>query len=66
MIQVGSHPTKHEADDQIHSLKSGHVSAIILPPFKDKQGEWFRVVIGSYKTKTEAEKEAKHLKNIRA
>lgn len=62
VIQVGSHPTDNEANGQVRSLKSRHVSAEILPPFKDKQGEWHRVVISGFKSKKEAEKEATALK----
>jgi cell division protein FtsN len=63
VIQVGSHPTISEAEGQLHTLESRSVKAEILPPFKDKQGEWHRVVIGGFKTKREAEKEASGLKN---
>jgi|GEM_PF-5116516 len=62
VIQVGSHPTRAEADSQVRQLKSRRVSAEILPPFKDRQGEWHRVVIGSYKNKRDADKEAAGLK----
>lgn len=63
VIQVGSHPTKREAEEQVRSLKGGSIDAQILPAFKDKQGEWFRVVISGYKNKNEAEKDGKQLKN---
>ena len=62
VIQVGSHPTKREAEEQVRSLQSHKIATQILAPFKDSQGEWYRVVIGPYKTKPEAEKEAKNLK----
>lgn len=62
VIQVGSHPTKGEAESQVRMLSSKKIDAEILAPFKDRQGEWHRVVIGSYKTKREAEKEAGQLK----
>jgi hypothetical protein len=62
VIQVGSHPTEGEAESQVRSLKSRKVSAEILPPFRDKQGEWHRVVIGGFKSKRDAEKEATGLK----
>jgi cell division protein FtsN len=62
VIQVGSHPTRNEAEGQVRQLKSHQVSAEILPAFKDKQGEWHRVVIGSFKSKHDAEKEAAGLK----
>ncbi|MGZ3651829.1 MAG: SPOR domain-containing protein [Bdellovibrionota bacterium] len=62
VIQVGSHPTIGEAEGQVRSLKARHVSAEILPPFKDKQGEWHRVVLSGFKNKREAEKEAAALK----
>jgi cell division protein FtsN len=62
VIQVGSHPTQAEAESQLRSLKSHRVSAEILPPFRDKQGEWHRVVIGGFKSKRDAEKEATGLK----
>ena len=62
VIQVGSHPTKGEAESQLRMLASKKIDAEILAPFKDRQGEWHRVVIGSYKTKRDAEKEAGQLK----
>jgi cell division protein FtsN len=63
VIQVGSHPTVNEASGQVRSLKGRHVQAEILPAFKDKQGEWHRVVLGGFKTKKDAEKEATALKS---
>jgi len=62
VIQVGSHPTDNEANAQVRSLKARQVTAEILLPFKDKQGEWHRVVISGFKSKKEAEKEATALK----
>lgn len=62
VIQVGSHPTKAEADSQVRQLKARKVNAEILQPFKDKQGEWHRVVVGSFKNKREADREASSLK----
>lgn len=62
VIQVGSHPTRSEAENQVRLLKAKRLDAEILAPFKDRQGEWHRVVLGSYKTKREAEREAKNLK----
>lgn len=62
VVQVGSHPTKSEADSQIKALRAKRVNAEVLAPFKDKQGDWHRVVIGGFKTKRDAEKEAKILK----
>jgi cell division protein FtsN len=62
VIQVGSHPTRSEAESQARQLRGKQVNAEILPPFKDRQGEWHRLVIGSYKTKREAEKDAASLK----
>jgi cell division protein FtsN len=62
VIQVGSHPTRTEAESQVRSLKARKVNAEILAPFKDRQGEWHRVVLGSYRNKKEADKEAASLK----
>ncbi len=62
VIQVGSHPTRQEAESQIRKLQSKSVKADILPPFKDRQGEWHRVVISGFKTKREADREASQLK----
>lgn len=62
VIQVGSHPTRQEAESQIRKLQSKNVRADILPPFKDRQGEWHRVVISGFKTKREADREASQLK----
>jgi cell division protein FtsN len=62
VIQVGSHPTQGEAESQVRALRASKVHAEILPAFKDKQGEWHRVVIAGFKTKREAEKEASGLK----
>jgi cell division protein FtsN len=66
VIQVGSHPTRSEAESQVRQLAAKKVSAEILTPFKDRQGEWHRVVVGSFKTKREAEREAAQLKGRRA
>lgn len=63
VIQVGSHPTRGEAESQVRNLKSKRLEAEILAPFKDRQGEWHRVVLGSYKTKRDAEKDAKVYKS---
>jgi cell division protein FtsN len=62
VIQVGSHPTRSEADAQVRQLKGRGVSPDVLPPFKDKQGEWHRVIVGSFKSKREADREAAQLK----
>jgi cell division protein FtsN len=62
VIQVGSHPTENEANAQVRSLQGHHVAAEILAPFKDKQGEWHRVVISGFRSKKEADKEAVALK----
>lgn len=62
VIQVGSHPTRQEAESQIRKLQSKNVKADILAPFKDRQGEWHRVVISGFKTKREADREASQLK----
>ena len=63
VIQVGSHPTRFEAESQLKSLRAKELSAEILNPFKDKQGEWHRVVIGGFKNKRDADREALALKN---
>jgi cell division protein FtsN len=63
VIQVGSHQTRGEAESQVRQLKGRQVDADILPPFKDRQGEWHRVVLGNYKVKREAEKIANGLKS---
>ncbi len=62
VIQVGSHPTRAEAEAQVRQLKAKKVNAEILAPFKDKQGEWHRVVVGSYRNKRDADREANSLK----
>jgi cell division septation protein DedD len=62
VIQVGSHPTRSEAESQIRSLAAKKIEANVLAPFKDRQGEWHRVVIGSFKTKRDAERDANQLK----
>jgi cell division protein FtsN len=63
VIQVGSHPTRAEAESQIRKLQSKEVKADVLAPFKDRQGEWHRVVLSGYKSKREAEREASQLKS---
>lgn len=63
VIQVGSHPTANEAQAQLRQLKGKKIKAEVLPAFKDRQGEWHRVVLGSYKTKRDAEREASALKS---
>lgn len=62
VIQVGSYPTKRDAERQVDALKHKKLMAMILPPFKDRQGEWYRVVLGSYKNRNSAEKAAQLLK----
>ena len=63
VIQVGSHPARSDAERQAKALSSKKIKAEILKPFKDKQGEWHRVVIDEYfKNKRDAEKEALRLK----
>lgn len=61
VIQVGSYPSKRDADQMSSSLKKKGLDPVILPPFKDQQGEWYRVVVGSYQTRILAEKEAKQM-----
>ncbi|NUM88546.1 MAG: SPOR domain-containing protein [Bdellovibrionales bacterium] len=61
VIQVGSYPTKRDADQMLASLRKKGVEALILPPFKDQQGEWYRVVVGSYSSRGGAEKDAKQM-----
>jgi len=63
VIQVGSHLTRSEAELQLRSLRAKELGAEILTPFKDKQGEWHRVVIGGFKNKRDADREALALKN---
>ncbi len=63
VIQVGSYPTKRDAERQVNALRQKKLSASILPPFKDRQGEWYRVVLGNYKNRNSAEKDAKGLKS---
>ncbi|HEY8280051.1 MAG TPA: SPOR domain-containing protein [Bdellovibrionota bacterium] len=63
VIQVGSHPTRSEAESQVRQLKARKVQAEILSPYRDGHGEWHRVVIGSFKNKREAEREAGALKS---
>ena len=63
VIQVGSHSSRGEAEAQMKSLHGRRVLAEILAPYKDKQGEWHRVVIGGFKTKRDAEREATTLKS---
>jgi cell division protein FtsN len=64
VVQVGSHPTRSEAENHVRLLKGKNVEAEIMPPFQDRQGQWHRVVVGkSFKTKREAEREAAQLKD---
>lgn len=63
VIQVGSHPTKKDAEQQRQRLLEHKLDAVILPPVKDKQGEWYRVTIGSYSNRNSAEKDAKMYKD---
>lgn len=62
VIQVGSHPSRNEAEAQVRQLQARKLKAEILAPVKDRQGEWHRVVIGNFKAKREADKEAAALK----
>lgn len=63
VIQVGSHPTRAEADDQVRALKAKKISAKVLPPVKEKNAQWHRVVISGFKNKADADREAKLLKS---
>lgn len=59
VIQIGSFPTKKDAEQQMRLYRGHKLDASILAPIKDKQGEWYRVSIGSYSNRTDAEKDAK-------
>lgn len=63
VIQVGSHPVLKDAERQLARLKARKLDAHILPATRDRQGEWHRVVVGSYSNKNDAEKEAKVYKD---
>lgn len=60
-IQVGSYPTKADAEAQLKHLKEEKLSAMMLAPVSEHNGEWFRVTVGNYGTKLEAERAAKQI-----
>ncbi|MCO5141510.1 MAG: SPOR domain-containing protein [Oligoflexia bacterium] len=62
VVQVGSHPTKVDAQRQVNSLAKKGIQAELLPPFKDRQGQWHRVIVGTYSQKSEADRVARQLK----
>ncbi len=63
VIQIGSFPTKKDAEQQAKVYREKKLDVSILAPIKDKQGEWFRVCVGSYGNRENAERDAKHLKD---
>jgi cell division protein FtsN len=60
-IQVGSYPTKSDAEQQLKRLKDVQLDAMMLAPVSERNGEWYRVTVGTYTTKTEADKAAKSI-----
>jgi len=56
LIQVVSYQKKSKADDLIGKLKSlGYTSRIEVMELPDK-GKWFRVVMGGFQSKQDAQK----------
>lgn len=60
-IQVGSYPSRSDAEYQLKRLKGLRLEASMLHPVSEKSGEWYRVVVGSYNSKQEADSAAKQL-----
>jgi len=63
VIQIGSFPTKKDAEQQERLYRSKKLDVSIMSPIKDKQGEWYRVSVGSYSNKSDAEKAARKYKD---
>jgi len=60
-IQLGAFKKLHRAENLINSLKAAGYSAIYSYKSVKDQGRWYRVYLGKYKSRGEAEKWAKEL-----
>lgn len=58
-VQVGSYPTRGDAEQQLKRLKENRLDAMMLAPVSERDGNWFRVTVGSFSTKAEAERSGK-------
>ncbi len=62
VIQVGSYPTKRDAERHIRRLQSQSLEPRILPSIESKNGRWFRVALGKYESRSSALKTARSYK----
>ncbi|MFH1728488.1 MAG: SPOR domain-containing protein [Pseudomonadota bacterium] len=62
-IQVNSFKDKNQADKAVSKLKEKGYTAYIMKKYIDESGLWYRVRVGQFVTREEAEKYAALLKN---
>ncbi len=62
VIQVGSYPTKRDAERHLSRLKAQKLDPRILPSAETKNGRWFRVALGRYDDRNIAVQKARTFK----
>lgn len=62
VIQVGSYPTKRDAERHFTRLQSQNLDPRILPSVQTKNGRWFRVAVGQYESRGDAMEKARAFK----
>lgn len=62
VIQVGSYPTKRDAERHIQRLQAQKLDPRILPSAETKSGRWFRVALGQYESRNVALQNARSYK----
>lgn len=55
-LQVGSYPVESEARKTLRQLQAHELDAVLKPVEIEGKGRWYRVYVGSFATKDEAEK----------
>ena len=61
-LQVGSHRNKEEAEEQVHLLEEQKLKPFVRAVDLKTKGRWYRVFIGGFETKEEAESAGKRFK----
>jgi cell division septation protein DedD len=62
-IQVSSSPQKHRILEVVRHLRKAGIPAFISTPFQHQEKTWWRIFIGSYQTKSDAEQANKELQD---
>ncbi len=65
LIQVGSHPNDEEAKKQETELKSVGLEPLIRTAEIMGKGTWYRVFLGGFESREDAEKAGKHYVDLR-